>query len=63
MSDIAGENLNKKSRLGRGLGSLLGGAGDALSDTKPTPMPAMNIQKHSHRRAFGVCHLLLSFWV
>ena len=45
MSDIAGENLNKKSRLGRGLGSLLGGAGDALSDTKPTPMPAMNIQK------------------
>lgn len=31
MSDISNESLNKKSRLGRGLGSLLGGANDALT--------------------------------
>lgn len=37
MSDISNESLNKKSRLGRGLGSLLGGSGDALT------LPTQNI--------------------
>ncbi len=35
MSDLSNENSNKKARLGRGLGSLLGGAGDSLSAKKP----------------------------
>ncbi len=31
MSDLSNDNVNKKARLGRGLGSLLGGAGDSLN--------------------------------
>lgn len=45
MSDLSNENANKKSRLGRGLGSLLGSNNDALNiaempgpAAKPQPM-------------------------
>lgn len=34
MSDLSNESTNKKSRLGRGLGSLLGGSSDALNITE-----------------------------
>jgi ParB family transcriptional regulator, chromosome partitioning protein len=37
MSDLSNESTNKKQRLGRGLGSLLGGASSSLSGPAPTP--------------------------
>ncbi len=45
MSDIINEKLNKKTGLGRGLGSLLGGVSDSLSaPSTPAPkaFPTMN---------------------
>ena len=40
MSDLINDSTNKKSRLGRGLGSLLGGAGAGLdTPTATTPAP------------------------
>lgn len=44
MSDLINDSSNKKSRLGRGLGSLLGGSGSGLENSfstpNPTPAPA-----------------------
>lgn len=42
MSDLINDSSNKKSRLGRGLGSLLGGSGQGLdtSFSSPTATPA-----------------------
>jgi ParB family chromosome partitioning protein len=48
MSDLSGENNNKKQRLGRGLGSLLGGNPGGLSSTDALPAP---IQKSSTQPA------------
>lgn len=42
MSEISNEKLNKKTGLGRGLGSLLGGANDNLSAPAPKAFPTMN---------------------
>ncbi len=52
MSDLSSENSNKKARLGRGLGSLLGGGdgnlGKTISNSAPpaqaAPAPKMNTQ-------------------
>jgi ParB family chromosome partitioning protein len=45
MSDLSNDNVNKKARLGRGLGSLLGGAGDSLNMNEPAaPKPQMTTQ-------------------
>lgn len=44
MSDLTKDNSNKKARLGRGLGSLLGGSPDALN-TPSSPPPAQNLPK------------------
>lgn len=53
MSDISTENTNKKTRLGRGLGSLLGGSADALNITEmsnSSPDKGMNSQSVSTQK-------------
>jgi ParB family chromosome partitioning protein len=48
MSDISEENSNKKQRLGRGLGSLLGGAQTPLNFSEKPPIPStMSTQNHN----------------
>jgi ParB family chromosome partitioning protein len=55
MSDISGENLNKKQRLGRGLGSLLGGGegnlGKPLSESTQTKVTTQTSQVNTHKQA------------
>ncbi|MEZ0390801.1 MAG: ParB/RepB/Spo0J family partition protein [Pseudobdellovibrionaceae bacterium] len=45
MSELTKDNQNKKARLGRGLGSLLGGGSDSLSTPPPQATPAPNLPK------------------
>jgi ParB family chromosome partitioning protein len=46
MSNLLNENLNKKSRLGRGLGSLLGENGDSLNIAEMPASTVVTAAKH-----------------